>query len=232
MVTANWVVNRHTAGNWEQIQDTVIGEVPLNIHLDGSRVGTIFCIPSDLELLVVGYLFQARLIANDDDLEQLIVDPEKNEAHAKRRLRTPSSPEPPRLEKPQVSPPLVVHLAETLAQNHLFRLTGAVHCGLIARQETVIFSTADTGRFNVLDKITGFLLKERLSPTSLVLAFSGRLTHGVLQRVARAGIRAILSPAAPTSGGLAIAAAEGITTIGFARGERFNVYTDPERLLT
>jgi formate dehydrogenase accessory protein FdhD len=52
----------------------------------------------------------------------------------------------------------------------------------------------------------------------------------VLQRVARAGIRAVLSPAAPTSGGLDIAATEGITTIGFARGERFNVYTDPGNL--
>ncbi len=232
MVTVNRFVNRYTTGNWEGTQDTVIREVPLNIYLDGAHVGGLSCLPAQLELLVLGYLFHSGLIKNGADLDQLSIDPEKNEARVKRHLSSPPPFEPGRHENPHVTPALVVHLADILARNHLFRLTGAVHCGLIARQRNVLFTTEDTGRFNVLDKITGFMLQESLAPESLILAFSGRLTHGVLTRVARAGLRVVLSPAAPTSSGLIIAADEGITAIGFVRGERFNVYTHPEKLST
>ncbi|MEW6173294.1 MAG: formate dehydrogenase accessory sulfurtransferase FdhD, partial [Bacillota bacterium] len=121
--------------------------------------------------------------------------------------------------------------AEELANNQLFRKTGAVHCGLIAEGRKVLFTVEDTGRFNVLDKITGFIVREKLNPSNLILSFSGRLTCGVMERVARSGMRVIVSPAAPTLKGLEIAIAEGVTAIGFARGERFNLYTHPERIV-
>lgn len=230
MVTSIRRIYRFTAGKWEELADTIALETRLSIHLDGELLQTIYFLPSDPELLVLGCLFHAGLIETGDEVESFAFDPDQNRAWVKRRAPQAAHPAPPGAGTPAISPATVRQLADALAGNRLFRQTGAVHCGLLARQDAVLFSTEDTGRLNVLDKLTGFLLRERLAPRELILAFSGRLTAQVVNRVARMGIPVVVSPAAPTSEGLGIAAAQGITLVGFARGERFNVYTYPERL--
>ncbi|MEW6771248.1 MAG: formate dehydrogenase accessory sulfurtransferase FdhD [Bacillota bacterium] len=227
-------IYRFTAGKWEELADMIALETRLSIHLDGELLQTIYFLPSDPELLVLGYLFHAGLIESGDEVESFAFDPDQNRAWVKRRapeVKAAGVPAPPEAGTPALSPATVRRLADALAGNRLFRQTGAVHCGLLAREDAVLFSTEDTGRLNVLDKLTGFLLRERLVPGELILAFSGRLTAQVVNRVTRMGIPVVVSPAAPTSEGLGIAAAQGITLAGFTRGERFNVYTHPERLI-
>lgn len=234
MTTTNWLVHRFTAGKWEEIPDVIISEVPLSIYLDGTFLITLYCTPLNMELLVLGYLFHTGHLASASDVATLFLDPEKREAHVKLCFEKPAlfpGVVPPS-EPPRILPVTVLYLAEILGQNRLFRETGAVHCGIIARREKILFAAEDTGRFNVLDKITGYILKEGVSTADLILAFSGRLTRGVVERIARIGLRAVVSPAAPTSGGLEIASAEGITAIGFSREKRFNVYTHEERIST
>lgn len=232
MVTSIRQIYRFTAGKREELTDTIALEARLSIHLDGELLQQIYFLPSDPELLVLGYLFHVGLIESGDEVESFAFDPDQNRAWVKRRAPQAEAahPAPPGAGTPAISSTTVRQLADALAGNRLFRQTGAVHCGLLARQDAVLFSTEDTGRLNVLDKLTGFLLQEKLAPGELILAFSGRLTAQVVNRVARMGIPVVVSPAAPTSEGLEIAAAHGITVIGFARGERFNVYTCPERL--
>jgi FdhD protein len=49
-------------------------------------------------------------------------------------------------------------------------------------------------------------------------------------KAARAGLPILSSVSAPTSLAVRLAELQGITLIGFARGEHLNVYTHPHRL--
>ncbi|MEW6182189.1 MAG: formate dehydrogenase accessory sulfurtransferase FdhD [Bacillota bacterium] len=234
MITTQRQIHRYTRGNWEDPSDVVVREEVFLIYLDGHHIHTAFCLPADLDLLLIGHLFQSRFITELSDIETLEMDSTKKEAHVILRASRskPDYPPVPSLPlEPFITPEIVLKYAENLAENHLFRKTGAVHCGLIVDSDKVVFMVEDTGRFNVLEKLTGFILRKKLNPSGLILFFSGRLTCGVMERVSRSGIRVVVSPAAPTSRGIETAIAEGVTAIGFARGERFNLYTHPERIV-
>jgi FdhD protein len=52
----------------------------------------------------------------------------------------------------------------------------------------------------------------------------------MVRKYAHAGIPVVISRAATTDKGIAAAEAAGITLVGFSRGDRFTVYTYPERI--
>ncbi|MEW6573592.1 MAG: formate dehydrogenase accessory sulfurtransferase FdhD [Bacillota bacterium] len=232
MITCTWPVRRYTASRWEENPDTIAVETTLKIYLNGEFIRSLLFLPENPELLVMGYLFNTGLISSLHDVETLTVDLEQNRAlvMSSNLEKRPLDSTALRLTEPVFSPGTVLRFAAILSQNSLFQQTGAVHCGFLAHGESVLFTTQDTGRFNVLDKLTGFALKQNLATQGLVLTFSGRLTGEVISRIVRMKIPVVISPAAPTLRGLEIAAANNITVIGFARETRFNLYTCPERI--
>ena len=89
----------------------------------------------------------------------------------------------------------------------------------------------DVGRHNAVDKIVGHAgLEARLPLADQLLLVSGRMSFEIVQKAALAGIPILCAVSAPSS--LAVEAAErlGQTVVGFLRGERFNVYSHPERV--
>jgi FdhD protein len=74
------------------------------------------------------------------------------------------------------------------------------------------------------------LLDGLLPLHDLVLCVSGRLSFELVQKAAVAGAPVLVGVGAPTSLAVALAADQGLTLAGFARGTRVNVYTGPERV--
>jgi FdhD protein len=64
-----------------------------------------------------------------------------------------------------------------------------------------------------------------------VLVFSGRVSSEIILKVSKMNISVIIARSAPTSLALDMAEELGVTVIGFARNERLNVYTHPERIV-
>ncbi len=89
----------------------------------------------------------------------------------------------------------------------------------------------DVGRHNAVDKVVGHAaLQGRLPLADQLLLVSGRVSFEIVQKAAVAGIPILCAVSAPSS--LAVEAADrlGQTVVGFLRGDRFNVYTHPERI--
>lgn len=115
-------------------------------------------------------------------------------------------------------------------QSELFHLTGGVHGGGIADGGKLEFHTFDIGRLNVLDKIYGHAFSQGIDLSHKVIAFSGRMSSEIVIKIGKMGCPVVIGVSAPTALALDIANELGITVIGFARKDRFNIYTHPERI--
>lgn len=137
-------------------------------------------------------------------------------------------------------PLLPVIAQEQLAANQpVFERTGGVHAAVIlSASGEVLASAEDVGRHNAVDKVVGRLfLEERLTGSSeananrpAILAVSGRASFEILQKAAMAKIPVVASVSAPSSLAVSVAQQVGITLAGFVRGDRYNLYSHPERL--
>jgi FdhD protein len=116
-------------------------------------------------------------------------------------------------------------LAET------FKKTGAVHVAVIFKNNGELMAYAeDMGRHNAIDKVIGIAAAKNIIFNECFLVSSGRLTGDMVLKAARMHIPIVASIAAAISSGIEVAKRTGITLVGFARGNRFNIYTFPERI--
>jgi FdhD protein len=131
---------------------------------------------------------------------------------------------------------MVCDLKAFLAQQPLFSSTGGSHvAGLVYEIEGRLTSPIffeDVGRHNALDKLIGYELINNDLNQAGILLLSGRIGFELVQKSVIAGFSTIIALGAPSS--LAVNAAKqfGITLLGFAKDDRFNLYTaDSHRLL-
>ncbi len=129
---------------------------------------------------------------------------------------------------------MLLGLPETLrAGQRVFEETGGLHAaGLFDGAGALHCLREDIGRHNAVDKVIGTAaLAGQLPLADRVLMVSGRAGFEIVQKAAVAGIAVLASVSAPSS--LAADAAErfGMTLVGFLRGDGYNVYTDPGRIL-
>ena len=125
-------------------------------------------------------------------------------------------------------------LPQTLrhAQN-VFDTTGGLHAaGLFGLNGTLEVIAEDVGRHNAVDKVIGRrLLEDALPLDRSVLVVSGRTSFELVQKTLLAGIPLIAAVSAPSSLAIQLANDAGITLCGFVRGEAFNIYAHPERVV-
>jgi FdhD protein len=134
---------------------------------------------------------------------------------------------------PDVAPDILRSLPETLrAAQGIFTATGGLHAaGLFDAAGNLLAVREDVGRHNAVDKLVGWALAaHRLPLAGQVLMVSGRSSFEILQKALMAGVPIVCAVSAPSSLAVSLAREFGITLIGFLRGERFNVYSAPERV--
>jgi FdhD protein len=135
--------------------------------------------------------------------------------------------------RPRVQPEAIGRLVEMLfdAQD-LYRETGGVHTSALTDGERILLSAEDIGRHNTLDKIAGLCLMKNIWPETRILITTGRISSEMLQKAARMGAPILISRTSPSSLSIEMAERYGVTLIGYARRNRFNLYAHPERILT
>jgi FdhD protein len=135
---------------------------------------------------------------------------------------------------PVIGPAVIVSLPVTMREAQaVFEATGGLHAAaLFTPDGTLVALREDVGRHNALDKVIGSQLLARALPLhDRIVLVSGRVSFELVQKAAVAGAPILCAVSAPSD--LAVEAADrlGVTVVGFLRGDGFNVYSHPQRVV-
>lgn len=249
----------YSNGQLEEKEDLIVTEHPVTIKLNGEEFATLVCTPEYTEDMVIGFLASEGVIQSFDDIDDIWSQEEEGFVHVKTEKFNPLFQQfhskryitsccgksrqgfvffnDARIAKRMHDVDLTLtfedcfrYMKDMQAQATMFNQTGGVHNAALYDKNGLVLSRMDIGRHNALDKIYGHCLRNHISITDKVVAFSGRISSEILLKVSKLGCAVILSKSAPTALSLELAENLGITTVGFIRGNSCNVYTHPHRI--
>lgn len=140
--------------------------------------------------------------------------------------RVPSQP------KSLLSPTAIWRVSnDLLPAQTMHQATGATHAAVFADYEgNMLYMREDVGRHSVVDKLIGALLCADVDPEDGFIFLSSRCALELVIKCERFGVKTIATVSAPTSAVLEYAERRGLTLCAFSRGNRFTIYTHPERI--
>jgi len=237
--------------------DEVASELPVKLVLNNEQFVTLLCTPAELEELAVGFLLSEGLLRNRSAIKKIeILEQEATvrieladlpaDLGALFATRTISSGcgkgvtfTSFRTEADRRIPftGKILGLADIRRQLATFRNisalyleTGGVHSAALSDGKDILFFSEDIGRHNAVDKLIGKAFLQSVSLKNKVLLTSGRVTSEIMTKAGRNRFPVLISRAAPSCMAINYAEDMGITLIGFARGDRMNIYTWPNRI--
>lgn len=132
-----------------------------------------------------------------------------------------------------VDPAVIAALPEKLrAGQRLFGVTGSIHgAAVFTFAGDLMVTREDIGRHNCVDKVVG---SRQLGGSdfgeSSILCVSGRLGFDIVTKATAARIPVVVAVGGPSSLAVELATRAGITLCGFTRGNRFVIYSHPQRV--
>lgn len=241
----------------EGVIDEVATEMPIQLVVNGESLVTLLCTPTELPELAIGFLLSEGILHDKSDLNKIEVS--ENETVVRIELSKLPPGWEKRFEKKTISSgcgkgitftpfrtaqerkidsadrvitlqDIRNLLVEFRNISRLYLDTGGVHSAGLSDGKKILFFSEDVGRHNAVDKLIGKAFLQSVSVENKILLTSGRVTSEILTKAGRNRFPILISRAAPSCMAVSYAEDVGITLVGFARGDRMNVYTWPNRI--
>ncbi len=238
----------------------VVEERALTIYLNAQEIVTAMTIGDYPEYLALGYLLNQGMLLpddrvtavdHDDDLGVVVVRTERRtnyEDKLKKKTRTSgcavgtvfgdmmealegiSFGDDPGAGEVRTS--WLYSLARRInTAPSLYLEAGAIHGTVLCHRDRPLVFMEDVGRHNAVDKIAGWMFRERVGGGDKILYTTGRLTSEMVIKTALMGVPVLASRSGFTAWGVELARQTGLTLIGRMRGQRFLCLSGAERLV-
>jgi FdhD protein len=239
-----------------RIETSVTVERALTIFLNSQEIVTAMTINDYPEYLAVGYLLNQNMLLPDDVVTGVDYDEELSVVVVRTKRKT--NYEKKLKKKVQTSgcaqgtvfgdlmealegvslPATQLRTSWLYALTHQINTTpslyleaGAIHGCVLAQEDKPLIYMEDVGRHNAVDKIAGWMFKEKVSPAEKIFYTTGRLTSEMVIKTVRMGIPILISRSGFTAWGVELARKANLTLIGRARGKRFVALAGEDRIV-
>lgn len=210
------------------LMDEVIVEYPIEIYVNGEKFKRLTLTPIEIENLVLGHLYSENLINSISDIKNLKI--EENKAYIdldKEKSKKKIS----EIKNQTIDREKLFDFSKRFQnESEIFKRTGGAHsCALVKNYQIIKFEE-DVSRSNAVDKLIGYILKNKIDLSDKFIFTSCRISEVILDKILNVGFNILISQSCPTSFAVDLAREKNINLIGFARGERFNIYNKNENL--
>jgi formate dehydrogenase accessory protein FdhD len=230
-----------------EIEEIISDDQEIKIIVNKTVIGNFSMSPSHLKEFVIGYLLGEGLLSSKDDITKLEIENKTIEVETDladfdlRRELVMSSDcfggmrskidLTKKVESDYtISKEMVLEASKNLRERStVWSATGGTHIAAIVNEDNFI-AIEDVSRHVAIDKVVGAAELQGIDFSNSFMFSSGRMPGDMIIKIARVGIPIIASKSAPTSSGYMVGEEANVTIIGFVRGNRFNIYTHPERI--
>ncbi len=239
------------------VTDEVAAELPVRLILNNEALVTLLCTPSELEELAVGFLLSEGLLSNKSSIRKMEISDQDlsvrielsdlpadwDKLFEKKTISsgcgtgvTFTAYRPEQEKRIDIKSGILTldgirGLLRTFRNiSSLYLETGGVHSAALSDGKEILFFSEDIGRHNAVDKLIGKAFLQSFPIEHKILLTSGRVTSEIMTKAARNRFPVLISRAAPSCMAVSYAEDMGITLIGFARGDRMNIYSWPNRI--
>ena len=242
---------RYQGTSAEKLEDSCAVEIKCVISVRGQELLSLYCSPMMINELVTGLLMtegvvsripspkEITIVYGDNINVDLLIDgdisPERFTATRCLCGFTVQKKHP--FEKIHDDLSLTIKALKNLfndfqQRSDLFKMTGGFHSAAISDNRAILSFAEDIGRHNAVDKVIGDILLKDISFQGKTMLVSCRVSSEIISKCSRWNIPIIASRSAPTDLAIEIAELSGMTLVGFVRGDRLNIYTNPQRIST
>ncbi len=238
----------------EEILDQVAAETACTLIVNGEILVSLLCSPIELENMALGFLLSEGLLSARESLQEISLDqknsivrvvlkdlPDDWQDGFHKKTITSGCGKGITFTDPKKLPGLNVQrepihlttnrvrtlLSNFREQSKLYITTGGVHSAALADHTGIILFSEDIGRHNAVDKLIGKAFLNSISMLDKILLSSGRISGEIMTKIVQNKIPVLITRTAPTCMSINYAEDNGVTLIGFARGNRMNIYTHP-----
>jgi FdhD protein len=233
-------------------------ERPLTVLLDDRELVTLMTLGASPELLVLGFLFNQRLIKNAAALASISVDwksgtatvrthglPRENGGMPLRAVASGSGQGSiysrllehidairlPEIAQARIRASALRNLLDVMRQHDsIHRHARSVHSCALFQDARLLVSVEDVSRHNALDTICGWMALHGIAGGDKVLFTTGRLTGEIVIKAAQSGVPILVSRNGVSAMGYDLAKKFGMALFGRAVNRRFHCYVGEERL--